>query len=195
MTDVALGGLALLVAFMCLALAGAVRTLAELRRRVGALEAEALLRDPAPGLPVGAPAPAFGGITPDGRRFHSTRLAGRRHLVALTEPGCEACDGLVPPLLAAAARDELPPVVAVVSNGHPAAEWTPPRGSGDRADVVLDPDGAVANAFDSGYSPHVFVVDEGGSVAAQGPAGNVADVRALVSEAEGIRIVQTEGTG
>jgi hypothetical protein len=57
---------------------------------------------------------------------------------------------------------------------------------------VLDADRAVADAFGSGFTPHVFVVDEGGSVASRGPAGDLPSVRRLLREAEGVRILRAD---
>ena len=160
----------------------------------------ALLEDgaaghPAGGLPVGATAPTFEAATPEGWRFRSGAFLGVRHVIALADQGCRACDELVPDLLAAAVEQRVPPVVTIV--GAPADEgvWHAPVGSEDRAVVVLDERGAIARAFDSDFTPHVFVVDEGGSIAAKGPAGDVAAVAGLVREAEGIRIVTEASRG
>ncbi len=134
----------------------------------------ALLEDgaaghPAGGLPVGATAPTFEAATPEGGRFRSGAFLGVRHVIALADQGL----------------------------GAPADEgvWHAPVGSEDRAVVVLDERGAIARAFDSDFTPHVFVVDEGGSIAAKGPAGDVAAVAGLVREAEGIRIVTEASRG
>ena len=41
----------------------------------------------------------------------------------------------------------------------------------------------------SDFSPHVFVVDAGGSITAQGPAGTLAAVQELLRDADGIEII------
>jgi hypothetical protein len=179
------------VAFLALALAGLVRTVEGLRRRVVALEGSAPVRHPAAGLPVGAPAPVFEAQTPRGTTFRSVALSGHRHVIALADPVCAACDHLVPALLSSAEADELPRCVVVVV-GPDAGIWTEPAGAEGRAILVLDPDALVADAFGSDFTPHAFVVDEGGSVAAQGPAGDLGAVRRLLREAEGLHIVRPE---
>jgi hypothetical protein len=184
-------GLVAVVTFLGLALAGLVRTVEGLRRRVDALEASPPVQHPAAGLPVGAPAPVFHATTARGASFRSATLAGRRHVIALADPGCEACERLVPDLLAGAQAGELPTCVIVVA-GPDAGTWTVPPGAEERAILVLDPGTLVADAFGSGFTPHAFVVDEGGSVAAQGPAWDLTAVRRLLREAEGVHILRSE---
>ena len=48
---------------------------------------------------------------------------------------------------------------------------------------------SVSDAFGVEVSPHVFVIDEGGAIVAQGGAVTLQDVEALVRGAQGIRIV------
>jgi hypothetical protein len=184
-------GLVAIVAFLGLALAGLVRTVDGLLRRVAALEASAPVPHPAAGLLMGAPAPAFEAKTARGTSFRSATLAGRRHVIVLADPGCESCEHLVPELLSSAATGELPPCVVVVE-GSDEGTWREPPGGEGRAILVLDPDARVADAFRSGFTPHAFVVDEGGSVAGQGPAGDITAVRRLLREAEGVHIVRPE---
>ncbi len=175
--------------FTALALAGAVRRIDELRREMNALVAPAaVVEHPASGLAVGTAAPAFQADRADGGRFTSSDLDGRRHLVVFADPGCAECLGLVPELVGAA---DLPPTV--VSSGKGADPlpdaWFPAADTRDRVVVVRDADEAVAKAFDVGFTPHVFVVDEGGAVAAQGPADSLDAVRTLLRQAGAIRIV------
>jgi hypothetical protein len=179
--------------FLTLVLAGAVRRLDDLRREVQATNALVAGLTPAEtehvasGLPVGVPAPAFEARRLDGAPFSSSIMAGSRHLVAFVDPGCVACDGLVPDLLRAAAAGEVPPAALVA----PAADAWPERwgaGDADRA-VVLRDDGAVLDGFRVGFTPQIFVLDEGGAVAAQGAADGMSAVRSLLREAEELRIV------
>jgi redoxin len=180
------------VAFLGLALSGLVRTVDELRTRVAALEtSQASIERPPSGLPVGTPAPAFEAKTPRGASFRSGSLAGHRHVIALADPGCEACERLVPQLLTAADEGELPPCVVVVTGTDPVA-WVAPSDDEGRAVLVLDPGGAIADAFASSFTPHAFVIDEGGSIAARGPADDVPTVRRLLREAEGLQILRHE---
>jgi AhpC/TSA family len=184
------------VLFLAFALAGSVRRLDELRREVAALADGAspmagMIEHPPAGLPVGTPAPPFGGPGPDGGTFASSALRGRRHLVVFAETGCAACHDLVPGLVEAA---DLGPIVVVTGPGdEPWPDgWGTADERGDRVRVVSDPAGDVAAAFHTGFTPHVFVVDEGDSIAAQGPADSVAAVRSLLADADQIQIVRTE---
>jgi peroxiredoxin len=187
----------LAVAFLGLVLAGAVRRLEELRDEVEDLRrAQVIVSDldhPAGGLPVGSAAPKFEAPLEGGGRFSSSDLRGSLHLVVFADPSCAACDALVPDLLQAAATAEVPPAVVVGTAGDAwPARWIPRTGTEDRVGVVRDEGGRIARAFGSDFSPHVFVVDEGGSITAQGPAGTVAAVRELLRDAQGIQIIPTD---
>ena len=197
---VAMALLAVAVGFLALVLVAAVRRMDAIRVEVEALAdrvdpgdgVEGGVEHPAAGLPVGAAAPPIEGTRVDGGRWSSSVWAGRRHVVAFADPGCLACDDLVPSLLAGAAAGDVPRTV-VVGAAAPGAwpeTWTPGSGTEGGVVVLADADGSVAAAFDSGFTPHVFVVDEGGAVTAQGPADTLDAVRALVRESEGIRIVR-----
>jgi hypothetical protein len=197
--------LAMAVVFLALVLAAAVRRMDALRAEVAAMTERLDPADgtggglvhPASGLPVGAAAPVVEGERVEGGRWSSSVWAGRRHVVAFADPGCLACEGLVPALLAAAAAGDVPGTVVVgaAAPGAWPATWRSSSGADDRIVVLEDDDGAVAAAFDSGFTPHVFVVDEGGAVTAQGPADTLDAVRTLVRESEGIRIVRPGATG
>jgi hypothetical protein len=187
----------LVVAFLGLALAGVVRRLDELRTEVEQIRLEqgelAEAAHVEGGLPVGSAAPAFEAPLEGGGTLSSASLAGAAHLIVFADPTCEACEALVPDLLGAATGGDVPPVVIVGEAGKVwPGGWLPAPGSEDRAGVVRDEGGRIADAFASGFSPHVFVVDEGGFVTAQGSADSMAGVRELLRDAEGIRIVAPE---
>jgi hypothetical protein len=185
-----------LVAFLGLALAGVIRRLDELRRSVEEVRrADAASPDVelSAGLPVGSAAPSFRAPREGGGRFASSDLGGSLHLVLFADPSCEACDALVPELIRAAAAEDIPPTLVVGASGSAwPAGWMPPPDTEDRVGVVRDEGGGISRAFASAFSPHVFVVDEGGSITAQGPAGTLADVRLLLRDAESIRIVPSD---
>jgi hypothetical protein len=190
---VAVAILAVGLVWLGLALVGAVRELSELRERVARLETQdehgPLVL---PGrLPIGAREPAWEVVRPDGSVASSAALRGTRHLVVVADADCRACDGLVPAVVAAAAADTLLPTV-VVGRGEPGAipvAWRPDPASRGTVIVGCEHDDEVGRAFGTDLSPHVFVIDEGGSVAAQGGALSLEEVRDLVAEAEPIRIV------
>jgi hypothetical protein len=197
---IAVALLGIVVVFLALVMAAVVRRMDALRVEVAALSgrldpadgSEGGLVHPASGLPVGAAAPVVEGERIDGARWSSSAWAGRRHVVAFADPGCLACEDLVPALLAGAAAGEVPSTVVVgaAALGAWPPAWAPPSGAADRVVVLPDADGEVAAAFDSGFTPHVFVVDEGGAVTSQGPADTLDAVLMLVRESEGITIVR-----
>ena len=47
----------------------------------------------------------------------------------------------------------------------------------------------VSDAFRVEVSPHIFVIDEGGAIVAQGGAASLEDVEALVREGRGIQVL------
>ena len=177
--------LTVVVVWIGLALLGAVRALAELRGRIEALEAAAEPLHLAEGLPVGAPAPPWTIIGRNGD-ITSGELDGRRHLVVFADADCRACDDLVPALVGAAAGRDVPPVVLV---GRGDVDATPAGWFGADVRTGVERAGVVSAAFDVAERPHVFVIDEGGAVVAQGGAVTVDDVAALVRASDGIRIV------
>lgn len=198
---IAVAALGLAVVFLALVLAAAVRRMDGLRAEVAALSerldppdgAVRGVAHPPSGLPVGAAAPVVDGERIDGGRWSSAAWAGRKYLVAFADPGCLACDDLVPALVA---QDVAPTVVVGATDpGAWPVNWRPPSGAVDRVVVLADAGGEVAAAFDSGFTPHVFVVDEGGAVTAQGPADSLDAVRTLLRESEGIRIVRPGASG
>lgn len=202
---IAVAALGAAVVFLALVLAAVVRRMDGLRAEMGALSARLDPPDgvgddlvhPASGLPVGAAAPVVEAERMNGGRWSSSAWVGRRYVVAFADPGCLACDDLLPALVAGAAAAEVPDTV-VVGAAAPGAwpvAWRSPSGAEDRVVVLDDHSGEVASAFDSGFTPHVFVVDEGGAITAQGPADSFDAVRMLVRESEGIRIVRPGATG
>jgi hypothetical protein len=202
---IAVGLLAVVVVFLSLVLAALVRRTEALRSDIAALSQRLDpadgpadgLEHPSSGLPVGSAAPEVVGDRVDGVRWSSAAWAGRKFVVALADPGCLACDDLVPSLIAAAGAGDVMSTVVVgapVPDGWPEG-WRPPSGAEDRVVVLIDVEGTIGEAFDSGFTPHVFVVDEGGAVTAQGPADSLDAVRSLLRESEGIRIVRPGAAG
>lgn len=174
------------VLWLVLALAGAGRTIAELRA-----EGDADVRHLSPGIAPGTIAPGFEADTLDGRPFDARELAGLRHLLLFADPGCAACATLVPDVLEATASRRFPAAV-LVSRGsadlHPAA-WR----TADRAWLVRERGTEVSDAFGVDVTPTAFVIDEGGAVVARGPVQTLSEVAELVAQGEGMRIVGAGG--
>lgn len=190
---VAAGALLVTVAWLGLALVGAVREIGELRGRVVALEAlESSPAHLAGGLAVGAPAPAWTIATPGGGVASSSAFQGRRHLLVFADATCRACDDLVPAVVAAAGRGTVPPL-AVIGRGDAGSTPGPWRAADVRVRIGSELGTEVSEAFGVDVGPFVFVVDEGGSVVARGLAATLSDVLRLVRDAEGVRIVAAGG--
>jgi hypothetical protein len=182
---IVVGVLILAVGWLGLALVGVVREQAALRARVEDLEAAAAPLHLPSGLAVGRPAPAWSITTPSGELVTSATLAGLRHVLVFADADCRACDELVPEVVQASTEGALPPVV-IVGRGDAAtmpAAWR-------AATVGVEHDGDVSAAFDVEVTPHVFVVDDGGAVVAQGGAVDLRDVEELVTASSGITIVR-----
>jgi hypothetical protein len=189
-STVVLIALSAIIGFLGLALSGAVRSLEELRQRLEKLERDDIVK-PRAGLALGTRAPEIEGPMPDGRRFRSESLAGRRHLVALADPGCRGCDELIPASFSVARERRIPAVVVIRGRSVP-THWAVHRPEEGMATLVLDPDGRVADEYASGFTPHVFVVDEGGFIVANGPAADLSDVLGLLGESEELQVVNAD---
>jgi hypothetical protein len=165
--------------FLGLVVAGQLRAMDDLRGRIER-SSTAVTDAVALGLPIGAPAPAFEGRRRDGSRFDSESLAGRRHLVVLADPGCRACETLVPELLRASPA----PAVIVVEGADIPAGW----GADARGGVEVVRSTGVADVFGADVRPALFVVDEGGGVVGRGVASTGAEAATIVADAAGTRI-------
>ncbi len=191
---VAIGMLAVVVLWLALALAGAVRELAALRGRVASLEEESGPVHLADGLPVGAATPSWQLTERGGAAVSSSSMQGKRHLVLFADADCRACDALVPEVVDAASSDRLLPTVIV---GRGAASATPAAWVSHAGRVIVGVERGVevSEAFRTEVSPHAFVIDEGGFVAAQGGPLTLDAVRSLIADAEGLRIVTGAADG
>ena len=187
---VAVGVLVGLTVWLGLAVAGASRAIDALRERVDALEAGASDRRRL--LPVGARAPVWRIATADGEVVSSSTFDGRRHVVLFADAACRACEDLVPAAVVAA-RDGVTPPLVVVGRGDATgtpSEW---RAADVRVRVGTERTDEVSAAFGVDLTPTAVVVDEGGAVVARGPVASIAELRALVGGAEGVRIVAAGG--
>jgi hypothetical protein len=135
------------------------------------------------GLPVGRTAPDWVIATDDGGSLAASSLAGTRHVLLFADATCAACDEVVPAMIRAAEDGDVPPVVVIGRDGDELpASWSGPRTGLEHGDEV-------SAAFRVEVSPHVFVIDEGGAIVAQGGAASLEDVEALVREGRGIQVL------
>jgi hypothetical protein len=178
-----------LVLWLGFALIALIRTQAGLRTRIEDLEASVAPIRLEGGLAVGRSAPDWEIATADGGSIAAASLVGRRHVLLFADTSCRACDDLVPAAVEASANGALPPVVVIAREDAPipaawAGTWTGVEHGDD-----------VSEAFRVEVTPHLFVIDEGGTIVAQGGAASVGDVEALVREGRGIRVLPEAGDG
>jgi len=177
--------LAATVVWLLLALAGATRTIAELR--ASPTGADEPVRHLSTWLPPGTSAPSFEWEGPNGDIARSADLEGSRHLVVFVDPDCLACDDLVPALRAATEGRRLPRAM-LVSRGeissHPPA-W---RAEGDRSHLVIETGSAISDAYEVDVTPTAFVVDEGGVIVGVSTVDSLGGVEQLVLATDGVRV-------
>jgi peroxiredoxin len=172
-----------MVLWLGFAMVALVRTQAGLRARIEDLEASIAPVRVAGGLPVGRTAPDWVIATDDGSSLAASSLAGTRHVLVFAAASCAACDEVVPAVIRAAEEGDVPPVVVIGRDGEDLpASWNGPRTGVEHADDM-------SAAFHVEVSPHVFVIDEGGAIVAQGGAASLEDVEALVREGRGIQVL------
>lgn len=185
----AMSVLATAVVLIALALVGAVRELQELRARIDALGT----RDaPRRELPVGAPVPVWRIATADGEVVSSSTFDARRHVLLFADAACRACDDLVPEVVRLAGAGSIPPV-AVIGQGDAASTPASWRVADVRVRVGAERGDEVSAAFGVDITPTAVVVDEGGAVVARGSVATMDDVRGLLRQADGVRIVAAGG--
>ena len=172
-----------LVLWLGFAMIALVRTQAGLRARIEDLEGSIAPVRIAGGLPVGRTAPDWVIATDDGGSLAASAFAGTRHVLLFADASCAACDEVVPAAIGAAADGDVPPVVVIGRDGDELpASWSGPRTGMEHGDEV-------SAAFRVEVSPHIFVIDEGGAIVAQGGAASLEDVEALVREGRGIQVL------
>jgi hypothetical protein len=185
----------IVVAVLAAALVWLVFAMVGLTREVAALrdEVHAIARGPIElggGLPVGSVPPPWSIETDDGT-LRSSSFIGSRHVIVFADPDCATCTSLVPEIVGATGHGDLPPVVVVGRDG----DVLPPAWTGPGVLAGVENERDVSDAFQVDVSPHVFVLDEEGAVVGQGGATTASDVRTLVADAQGIRIVRRTGDG
>lgn len=142
----------LLLVFM---VAGLLIMLADVQRRLGPDQGAPI---PKSGLAVGALAPDF--VAEDkrtGQRVAASDYVGRRLLVAFMSPGCEPCGELLPSLNRFARDRRDVPVIVVAADGT-GAEYA--REFAEPIAVIGDTNKAIERAYDVGWTPLVYLLDE-----------------------------------
>jgi thiol-disulfide isomerase/thioredoxin len=134
----------------------------------------------APGLPIGAPAPALHSLT--ALDAAATRFGERESLVLFWNPDCGFCRSLHEKLLAwEAGADDSSPQLVVISSGD--EERT--RAEGFGSPVLLDPEFSIGEALGVGGTPSAVLVDAEGRVA----SGVMVGGEAILRRVQGPRLV------
>ena len=138
----------------------------------------------APGLPVGAKAPAIDGLKALGASTPS--LVGRESLVLFWNPDCGFCRSMHEDVLAleAEAKSSSPQLVLISSGSEEAT-----RAEGFASAVLLDPDWSAGEAFGAGGTPSAVLVDADGRIGSEPIFG----AETILERARGPRLVQVPG--
>ena len=150
-----------------------------------ALTAGALIASTAeaePGAEPGQPAPEFTGIDSNGAEVSLSDFAGKRVVLEWTNDGCPFVRKhyAEPPanmqgLQADAAMDDVVWLSVISSapgkqghvDGEGANALSESRGA-TPAHVILDPSGEIGRLYEAKTTPHMFVIDEAGTIVYEG---------------------------
>jgi thiol-disulfide isomerase/thioredoxin len=135
----------------------------------------------APGLPLGAPAPALDGLTT--LSGAGRRVGGRESLVVFWNPDCGFCRSMHEDLLAwEAGANGSSPQLVVISSGDEQRT----RAEGFGSSVLLDPEFSVGKAFGAAGTPSAVLIDAEGRVASEVMVG----AEVILGRVRGPRVVQ-----
>ncbi|HEX4134599.1 MAG TPA: MauE/DoxX family redox-associated membrane protein [Bryobacteraceae bacterium] len=157
------------------------------RRRTAAVQPES--PDPAPsgamgiGLPIGTPAPEFElpAITGEKASLQSLRSEGKDILLIFTSPFCDPCRALAPNLVRWTREMNGLPNVVLLSRGTAQDNLAKLKEVGTSR-VLLQPDFAVAEAYDVNSTPSAVLVGADGLIRSELAVGGMA-IKQLLSSA------------
>jgi len=181
---VLMGVLTVAVGFLGLLVLALIRQVDDLDGRMTLVSMAIPGRVGRTGLRVGSPEPFFQGHTLGGGSFASSEWSGREHLVLFAHPGCPPCETLFPEVVRELRTGALPPTV-VISEGPPEDhpdEWKEAAEGNDPV-VLLQRNSSIARRYETFVTPHIFVIDPVGRVAAQGIASTAEEARAILRKA------------
>jgi peroxiredoxin len=140
---------------------------------------------PAPGLPLGAPAPGFGlsGLYGETMTLDALRAPGKPVLLVFSDPGCSPCDAILPEVGQWQRQQTAQLTVALLSRGMPEANRAKATEHG-LTNVLLQPDREVAVAYEAAATPTGVIVRPDGTIGSPLAPGAEA-IRALVAETIG----------
>jgi thiol-disulfide isomerase/thioredoxin len=129
------------------------------------------------GITPGTPAPVAGGIRPDGSRFSTDELEGRRSIVLFLSSTCEPCKALARELRRKLRREPLAAELVVVVRDEAERDALGLRG----VDVVYQPDFSLAKGFATSATPHAFALNRDRVVVASSTPNTVRLLRELAA--------------
>jgi len=140
---------------------------------------------PEPGLPIGAPAPAFSlsGLHGETMTLDALRAAGKPMVLLFTDPTCGPCNALLPDVGAWQRDHGTALTVALLSRGGAAANRGKTAEHG-LANVLLQENREVAEAYEANATPAAVLVRPDATVGSAVALGADA-IRALVARAVG----------
>jgi len=160
---------------------GLIRQLALLRWRLEQLSATTPSRIGRDGLRLGTRAPAFTLERVGGGTFGLGELAGRRHLVVFTQPGCGPCSRVMPALNALERKGETQVVAVCEGDPEETAAWVEEHAA--TFPVLRQERREVSRRYEVLATPFAFLIDEEGVVAAKGIVNDDQHVRFLLESA------------
>lgn len=176
----AFGALCTIVAVLALTVLGTLR-----RVSVVLEQAESILRTRVGsgpgGLPPGTPIPDFEGLFSDGSQFTRSSLLGTPSVIVFLSRNCPACRALEEDLAGRDLSDLGTRAIAVVDDPRDADLLAMVAGF----EAVVQTERSIADAFGSNATPHAFVIDAGGVIAASGTPNAFDSLKRLVSSVEG----------
>ena len=175
---IALWAVVLVVGFFLL---GTLRSLGLLEWRFDELEATRPSRKGREGLAPGKHAPEFTLPSATDGKVSLSDFAGRKVLLVFTQSGCSPCHDIAPELNDVQAKGEHQ--VLVVNHGEPqdAAEMAAEVEA--RFPIVTQNDWDISKKYQVFATPYAFVVDEEGTIASKGIAGNPQYLRNVLTGA------------
>lgn len=141
--------------------------------------------EPAEGLPVGAPAPAFAlsGLYGETLTLEALRARGRPIMLLFTDPNCGPCNGLLPEI-GLWQREHAAELTLVLISRENAEANRPKIVEHGITGVLLQDDWEVGESYDTRGTPSAVIVAADGTVASPVAAGAEA-IRSLLARTIG----------
>ncbi len=164
----------------------AIETAQQNGAAAGIVAAPAAAAAPAPGLPVGSPAPAFKleGLFGETLTLDAIRSNGLPTMVLFTDPTCGPCNALLPDVGKWQRENSGKLNLAVITSGT-AEENKAKVSEHGISNVLLQQNRAVSNEYKAVGTPSAVLIDRTGKIASPVSGGGEA-IRQLVASATGL---------